>query len=432
MLPVDELNMGLKMYNWAKDLFPIGRSLMGEGVRETLAYLKKELPELQIGSVPTGEKVFDWEVPDEWVIRDAYIIDPDGHKILEYKKNNLNLVGYSEPVNTELTLDELQSHLYSIEDMPDAIPYVTSYYKRRWGFCIEHRKRIALKPGNYRVVVDSEFIKGQLNYGEAILPGESSEEIFLSTYICHPSMGNNELSGPVVTLGLLQWIKSLPKRRYTYRAVFIPETIGSIAYLSRYGDEMKEKVRAGFVLTCVGDNLAYSFMPSRKGITYADKVAEYVFSDMNIPYNKYSFLQRGSDERQYCSPAFDLPVVSLMRSKYGTFKEYHTSLDNLDFISPEGLYGGFAVNQACIVCIENNFTYKVTTSCEPKMDKRGLRSSIGGPKVIESAIASMMNFLAYADGKTDLIDIATIIGVKFEEAKQLGELLESHALVVKA
>jgi aminopeptidase-like protein len=431
MLPVDELNMGLKMYNWAKDLFPIGRSLMGKGVRETLAYLKNELPELKIRSVPTGEKIFDWEVPDEWVIRDAYIIDPDGHKILEYKKNNLNLVGYSEPVNTELTLDELQSHLYSIEDMPDAIPYVTSYYKRMWGFCIEHRKRIALKPGKYRVVVDSEFIKGQLNYGEVILPGESSEETFLSTYICHPSMGNNELSGPVVTLGLLQWIKSLPKRRYTYRAVFIPETIGSIAYLSRHGDEMKEKVRAGFVLTCVGDNLAYSFIPSRKGNTYADKVAEYVFRDMNIPFNKYSFLQRGSDERQYCSPVFDLPVVSLMRSKYGTFKEYHTSLDNLDFISAEGLYGGFAVNQACITCLENNFTYKVTISCEPKMDKRGLRSSIGGPRMVESSMLNLMNFLMYADGKTDLIDIASIIGISFTEALQIAEQLESHGLITK-
>jgi len=427
----DDFQVGKKMYDWAKDLFPVGRSITGQGVRDTLNYIKNKLPELKLHGIPTGEKVFDWEIPQEWVIRDAYVIDPQGNKILDYKKHNLHLMGYSEPVNCEMDLEELQQHLFSIESMPHAIPYVTSYYKSRWGFCIPHAEREKLVPGTYKVLIDSNFVNGSLDYGEVVIPGESKEEIYLSTYICHPSMANNELSGPVVTLALLQWIKSLPKRRYTYRAVFIPETIGAVAYLAKRGKELKQYMKAGFILTCVGDNLAYSFMPSRKGNTYADKIARFVYKDLGLPVKEYSFLQRGSDERQYCSPAYDLPVVSLMRSKYATFKEYHTSCDNLDFISPDGLYGGFAINRACLECIENNYLYEVTIPCEPKMDKRGLRSSIGGPRVIEPSMANMMNFLMYADGDSDLIDIAETIGVSFLEAKQLANLLEKHNLIRK-
>ena len=424
-------DIGQLMYSWATDLFPVNRSLTGEGVRETLYYIKERFPMLDIKSAPTGTKAFDWEIPQEWSIRDAYIADSKGRRVVDFKANNLHVIGYSEPVNVEMELNELRNYLYSSEQQPDAIPYITSYYQRRWGFCLSHNQLKELKPGSYKVVIDSELKDGILNYGEIILAGSSQKEILLSTYICHPSMANNELSGPVVVMGLIKYLLGLQNRKYTYRIVFIPETIGAILYLSRNGDHMKENILAGFVLSCVGDDLAYSFMPSRKGNTIADQIARYVFDNSDHDYKEYSFLQRGSDERQYCSPFFDLPVVSMMRSKYGTYNEYHTSLDNLSFISPAGLQGGYDINRKALEILENNEKYIATIPCEPKMDKRGLRGTLGGPKQLGHDLLSLMNFLAYADGETDLIELSKYIDLDFSSCLEIASKLLELGLIKK-
>ncbi len=416
------------MYQWASDLFPINRSITGQGVRDTLNYIKNILPDLKINKIQTGTQIFDWEIPNEWNVSEAYIEDENKVKIIDFTNNNLHLVGYSSPIDTWLDLDELQDHLYSNEKQPETIPYITSYYKERWGFCLSHNQRKNLKKGKYHAVIKSELKPGVLNYGELLIKGKSSKEILLSTYICHPSMANNEISGPVVTTQLASYIKNLKNRRFSYRIIFIPETIGAIAYLSINHKLMKERTIAGFVLTCVGDNRAFSFMPSRLGETLADKVANHIISNFYPQTKKYSFLQRGSDERQFCTPLVDLPVVSLMRSKYGTFPEYHTSDDNLDFISHEGLNGGFEINRKCLEALEINICYIATVIGEPKMDKRGLRATIGAPKSLPQNIGNIMNFLIYSDG-SDLLTISERIGLNIFEANEIAKILLEHNLI---
>lgn len=424
-----ELISGQSMYDLCTELFPICRSITGNGVRRTLSILNSVIGgELVVHEIPSGTKVFDWTVPKEWNIKDAWIKNSKGNKILDFQNTNLHIVGYSLPVDKIVSLEELKNIIYTQHEQPDVIPYVTSYYKERYGFCMTQNQKDSLSEDNYHIFIDSELKDGSLTYGELIIPGESNQEIFLSTYICHPSMANNELSGPSVAIHLAKWIKSLSKRRYTYRIIFIPETIGSITYLSKNLEYLKEHVIAGFNLSCVGDNRTFSYVASRYGNTLADKVAKNVLGFYYPEYKIYTFLSRGSDERQYNAPGVDLPVCAICRSKYGEYPEYHTSKDDLNLISPEGLFGAFEVYKECIIALENNYKYKIKVLCEPQLGKRGLYPTIS-QKGNSNAVKIIMNFIAYADGCNDLIDISNIIGVPVKELLSIVKKLKIKGLI---
>ena len=425
---VDVDDSGLAMHELVAELFPICRSITGEGVRQTLRVLQRYVP-LAVREVPTGTAAMDWTVPREWNIRDAYILDANGTRVVDFGENNLHVVGYSTPVDAMLSLAELQEHLHSLEDQPEAIPYVTSYYEERWGFCLSHRQRRGLADGQYRAVIDSELKDGSLTYGELVIPGEVEKEVFLSTDVCHPSMANNELSGPVVTTFLARWIASRP-RRYTYRLVFVPETIGSLVYLSRHLMHLKEHVVAGFNVTCVGDDRAFSYLPSRAGSSLADRVALNVLRDTHPDFVRYSYLDRGSDERQYCSPGVDLPVASVMRSKYREYPEYHTSLDDLTLVTPPGLQGGFDVLRDCLELLERNRVYRTTCLGEPQLGRRSLSPTLG-TRNAHRAVKDTIDFLAYADGVNDLIAISDIIRVPALRLSALVDTLLAEGLIVE-
>lgn len=424
--PVDFDACGAAMHALATELFPICRSITGDGVRQTLKILRHRVP-LTVHEVPSGTKAFDWTVPPEWNIRDAYVLDDRGERVIDFRRNNLHVVGYSVPVDVTLPLCELQEHLHSLEEQPTAVPYVTSYYAERWGFCLTHEQRLGLADGMYRAVVDSTLEPGSLTYGELIIPGESEDEVFLSTYICHPSMANNELSGPVVLTFLAEWIVRAP-RRYTYRLVYVPETIGALTYLSRNLDALRERVVAGFEVTCIGDDRAYSYLPSRAGGTLADRAALKVLNDVHPGFVAYSYLDRGSDERQYCSPGVDLPVASVMRSKYREYAEYHTSLDDLELVTPAGLQGGFGVLRDCLELLERDRVYRTTCLGEPQLGKRGLYPSLG-TRDTHAAVGAMLDLLAYADGTRDLIAISEAIGVPAASLYPLIDVLVEQGLL---
>lgn len=404
------MSIGDEMYQLAKELFPIDRSLTGDGVRRTLAILRRELPDMTVHEVPSGTQVFDWTVPREWAIRQAYIEDEKGNRIIDYKDLNLYVMGYSLPVDRWVDLEELKQHIYVQKGQPDAVPYVTSYYVPRYGFCMSEKQRDSLPPGQYHMVIDSELFDGSLTYGELILPGREEKEILISTYVCHPSMADNELSGPVLATALARKIAAQTDRKYTYRFLWIPETIGSITYLSRHLDHMKKHTIAGFVLSCVGDDRTYSYVPSRDGNTLADRAARNILSFHYPEYKRYSYLNRGSDERQYNAPGVDLPVCVVCRSKYGEYPEYHTSLDDLNLISSKGLQGAYDVYEAIINAIEYNAFYRIKCLCEPQLGKRGMYPSVS-QKGSYDAVKSMVDFIAYADGKRDLIEISNTIQV---------------------
>ena len=425
---MNKQTLGAQMHDWARDLFPICRSLTGDGVRTTLSYLQQRLPGLQILGVPSGTQVFDWTVPNEWTIRDAYVLDESGSRIIDFKAHNLHVVGYSESVDQYLDLEELNKHLYSLPDQPDAIPYITSYYARQWGFCLTHEQREKLKPGRYRAVIDSDLKPGVLNYAELVLPGKSVQEVMLSTYVCHPSMANNELSGPVVTLALARWLQSLDSRRYTYRIVFVPETIGSIVYLSRNIEHLKRQVKAGFNITCIGDDRCYSYLPSRAGDTLSDRAALHVLKHIDPEFIRYSWLDRGSDERQYCGPGIDLPIATIMRSKYGQYPEYHTSLDDLSLVTSEGLEGGFNALQQAILAVEHNVRPKTIVLGEPQLGKRGLYPTLSTKESGEQ-VRAMMDLISYCDGRHDLLEIAELIGEPMGKLVEILKPLVAHGLI---
>lgn len=416
------------MHDLMRRLFPICRSITGDGVRETLRILQEYLPGLAIHEVPSGTPCFDWRVPDEWNITEAQLIAPDGSIVADFADNNLHVVSYSEPVDKELSLAELQLHLFSEPSMPDAIPYVTTYYRRNWGFCIPHAVREKLKPGQYRAVIRSSLKKGHMTYGELVIPGTTSQEVLLSTYVCHPSLANNELSGPVVTTYLARYLQSLPSRRCTYRIVFIPETIGAILYLSQHLEHLKRHVIAGYVVSCVGDDRAYSYLASRLGNTLADKVAKHVLDHLQPGYERYSYLKRGSDERQYCWPGIDLPVCSVMRSRYGAYPEYHTSKDDLTVVTESGLQGAFNVLRHCLDCIEHAVTYTCTQVCEPQLGRRQLYPTLSRKGAAASS-RTLVDIMAYCDGNHDVVDVANVLGKPAWDLFASIQMLHSQQLL---
>jgi aminopeptidase-like protein len=397
---------GHQLHELASRLFPIARSLTGNGVRKSLNILNELLDDLVIHEVASGTPAFDWIVPNEWNLRRAQLIGPNGHVIVDSDNHNLHVVGYSVPTTMSLTLYELQPHLHSLPDQPNAIPYVTSYYKRDWGFCLTHNQRESLTPGNYTVKIDADLQPGSLTYADLVIPGHSPEEILISTYICHPSMANNELSGPVVATYLAQWIKSQP-REYTYRFVFLPETIGALVYLSRHLKHLQTFVKAGFVVTCCGNPGTFSYMPSRTGTTYADELAKTVLQRHAPDFKEYSFLQRGSDERQYCAPLIDLPVASVMRSKYHEYPEYHTSFDDLSFITAAALERTLDIYVEILLAAESNCVPLATQYGEPHLSKYGLYPTLGG-QIDQRDISMTTDVLALADGRNSLLQISQI------------------------
>ena len=424
------MSIGKEMYALCDRLFPICRSITGNGVRETLRVLQNICPVMTLHEVPTGTQVFDWTVPKEWNIRDAWIKNSKGEKILDFAKSNLHVMGYSIPVNQKVTLEELLPLIHTQPDQPDAIPYVTSYYKERYGFCMSQEQKDALQEDTYHIYIDSDLKDGSLTYGEILISSTegNKDEIFLSTYVCHPSMANNELSGPAVTIYLAKWLWEKKHRRYNYRIIFIPETIGSITYLSQHLPEMKKNICAGFNISCVGDDRTYSYVASRYGNTLADKVAKNVLSFHYPEYKHYSFLQRGSDERQYNAPGVDLPVCAVCRSKYAEYPEYHTSKDNMRLISPTGLQGAYEVYRDMIEALEYNHKYQIQCLGEPQLGKRGLYPTVSQKGGYDS-VKSMTDFIAYADGMNDLIDISNIIKAPMERLVTVIEKLQEANLI---
>tara|TARA_Y100000590_G_scaffold466111_1_gene640438 strand:+ start:1074 stop:2369 length:1296 start_codon:yes stop_codon:yes gene_type:complete len=426
-----------KYYNLAKNvLFPICRSLTGKGTLKTLKIIKKEFPDLKIHTIRSQTKVFDWKIPSEWNISDAYVIDKFGTKIIDFKKNNLHLLGYSIPVNKKCNKKELLNHIYYLKKQPNAIPYTTSYYNKRWGFNITYnqKKQFDKKYKNkdkFKVIIKSELnSNGNLNYGELIIKGKSNEEILISTYVCHPSMANDQLSGPIASMCLINYFKSVKKLKKTLRFIFIPETIGSIAFLSKNLKYLKKRLIGGYALSCIGDERNHSCVFSRFENSLSDDSLKEAYKKLNIKnYKSYSFLHRGSDERQYNSPGVDLPIPLICRSKPNLYKEYHTSLDDFNLVTQKGIVGGFAVAKTAINILLEKTIPKNLVLCEPQMGKRGLYNTLSMKRKFDIT-RSYMDFLQYADGKNSLEKISEKINLNLKVTKKIYNKLKKNNLII--
>lgn len=428
-----------KFYKIAKkELFNLCRSITGKGTFKTLKIIKKNFPDLKLYYVKSGTKVFDWKIPSEWNIVNAYISDKYNNKIIDFKKNNLHIVSYSAPIKTYLKKNYLLKKLHSIASMPQAIPYVTSYYKKYWGFCLSDQqknkiKREYKKNDKFFVSIKSSFNRnGFLRYGEYVIPGETKQEILISTYICHPSMANNELSGIIVSMALIDYFKKFSKLKKTMRFIFIPETIGSIAYINKNFKKMKKNIIGGFNLSCIGDDRTYSCMLSKYKNSLSDYALLEAYKKLKIKPKVYSFLERGSDERQYNSPLIDLGITSIFRSKYGEYPEYHTSLDNFNnVVTLKGLMGGFKVAKTAIEILQNKIIPISKILCEPNMGKRKLYPllSFYQSKKSNNKNKDLMNFITYSDGKNDLNKISKYINVKYKNVKKIYHFLKLNKII---
>ena len=424
------MTTGNAMHELVRQLYPITRSITGNGVRETLQHIAEHIP-VELHEVATGTNVFDWTVPKEWNIADAYIKNEQGERIVDFKKSNLHVVSYSVPVKQMMSLSELRPHLFSLPEYPDRIPYRTSYYSESWGFCLRHEDLVKLPEGTYEVCIDSKLSDGSLTYGEYVLQGETEEEILISSHICHPSLANDNLSGIVLATFLAKALQLNPHRKYTYRFLFIPGTIGSIAWLATHQEHVK-KIMGGLVLTGVGDSGLLHYKKSRMGNSRMDAAATAALQESGLPHGVLDFSPFGYDERQYCSPGFNLPVGSLMRTPHGTYAEYHTSADNIDFVSPKSREEGLALCQRIFAIFEGDVVYRNQFPfCEPQLGKRGLYEAMGQvPDEARQLQLAMLWVLNLSDGEHSLLSIAQRSGMEFSLIRKAANLLVEHAIIL--
>jgi aminopeptidase-like protein len=431
---IANLNMGLtsndvgrEMYELIAELYPLCRSLTGDGVRKTLSILNKHLP-LDIHEVPTGTPVFDWTVPKEWNIRDAYVKNAQGERIIDFHRSNLHVVSYSTPIRKTLRLEELREHLFTLPDRPEWIPYRTSYYTANWGFCLSHNQLLELQDNEYEVCIDASLGNGHLTYGEYYLPGDTIDEVLLSCHICHPSLCNDNLSGIALVAFLAKYLGARA-RRYSYRFLFIPGTIGSITWLC-LNEAQVTKIKHGLVVAGVGDAGHFTYKRSRRGDAEIDRVFSHVLKHSGKDYTITDFFPYGYDERQFCSPGFNLPVGCLMRTPHGQYPEYHTSADGLDFIQPIFLADAFSECLSVLDVLEHNKIYlNQHPKCEPQLGKRGLYGAIGGQPERRLSELAMLWVLNFADGSHTLLDIAEKAGIEFEVIRLAAQALLKHDLL---
>lgn len=421
------LPTGEQLYALAEKLFPICRSITGDGVRQTLGVLKEYIP-LAVHEVPSGTAVFDWTVPKEWNIQDAWIKTSDGTKIVDFKANNLHVLNYSLPVHTQLNLEDLKKRLFTIPEKPDLIPYRTSYYQENWGFCISQQQLDTLKEDTYEVYIDATLQDGSLTYGEFYLPGDSAEEILFSAHVCHPSLANDNLSGISLLIHLAQWLQG-QKNRYSYRFLFIPGTIGSITWLA-LNEQVVSNIKHGIVASLLGDSGAFTYKRSRQGNAEIDRVAEYVLKHSGHPYQIQDFFPYGYDERQFCSPGFNLAVGNLTRTPFGQYPEYHTSGDNLQLIQPDYLGASFSIYQQIVEVLEQNKKYQnLNPKCEPQLGKRGLYDAVGGQSDQKNLQMAMLWMLNFSDGNHSILDIAEKSNLSVNVLFRTSQILVEHNLL---
>ncbi|QII12853.1 putative polysaccharide biosynthesis protein with aminopeptidase-like domain [Candidatus Kuenenia stuttgartiensis] len=426
-MTINDNEVGREMYRLMTELFPICRSITGNGVRETLNSIKKHIP-VTVHEVPSGTQVFDWTVPKEWNITDAHVKNSKGEKIIDFKENNLHVLNYSLPVKKKVSLGELKEHLFTQPEYPGWIPYRTSYYKENWGFCISHDQLLDLKEDEYEVFIDSSLGNGSLTYGEYYIKGEKTEEVLISAHVCHPSLCNDNLSGIVLAVFLAKHLiqKSL---RYSYRFLFIPGTIGSITWLCM-NESNVSKIKHGLVAACLGDSGKFTYKKSRQGNAEIDRTVINVLRNSGNDFEIIDFIPFGYDERQYCSPGFNLAVGCLMKTPYGHYPEYHTSADNLDFVLPEYLADSFSIALAVFNILESNKKYiNLNPKCEPQLGKRGLYQMTGGQKDKKIKELALLWVLNLSDGNNTLLDISDRAGLEFAVIKDASDALFKHDLL---
>jgi aminopeptidase-like protein len=427
---VDFQGAGREMHALMERLYPICRSITGQGIRDTFAALGGEIP-LEVRRVPSGTPVFDWTVPREWNLRDAYIKDARGVKVVDLQRSSLHVVGYSAPVRERMQLRDLRPHLHSLPEHPDWVPYRASYYRENWGFCLTHRQLESLEDGEYEVVIDSTLEDGHLDYAECVVEGREAAEVLISAHACHPSLCNDNLSGVVLSTWLARLLAER-RPRFTYRFVFIPTIIGSITWLAR-NEARAGRIRHGLVVTCVGDAGAFTYKRSRRGDADIDRAAAHVLRHSGFEHEVIDFFPYGYDERNYCSPGFDLPVGSLSRTTHGRFPEYHTSADNLDFVRPQHLAESLQVYLRLLETLENDGKWLNTNpKCEPQLGRRGLYNVIGGLKSGQTEELAMFWVLNQCDGRHSLLDIAERSGIAFDTIAHVADRLAEHGLLIPA
>ncbi|MGD1217015.1 DUF4910 domain-containing protein [Streptomyces krungchingensis] len=440
---------GEEMYALVERMYPLCRSITGDGVRATLDIVGEHIP-LQVHEVPTGTQVLDWTVPQEWNIRDAYIADSSGHRVVDFAASSLHVLGYSVPVSATMPLDELRGHLYTLPDQPTWVPYRTSYYKPQWGFCLAQETLDALPDGEYEVCIDSTLADGHLTYAEHVVPGQVADEVIVSSHVCHPSLANDNLAGIAVATYLARALAEQTPY-YTYRFIFAPGTVGAITWLARNAERVNgvspapgappgrrpgEEPRAGgrvehgLVLACAGDSGSLTYKQSRRGDAEIDRVMEHVLRTSGRPHRVKEFTPYGYDERQYCSPGFDLGVGSLSRTPYAGYPEYHTSADNLDFVSPEAMADTLAVCREAFAVLDRNRRYvNLSPYGEPQLGRRGLYDSLGGRSDAKQTEMAMLWVLNLSDGEHSLLDVAERSGLPFDTVAAAADALHGAELI---